>query len=87
MKQGIPQRLGHTSVKVQSKGNAALLTCGDGFWQVSCVEDGELPEYTLQRVWITDQNNVSLQGLPVFVTVSDFLLACLLPKEHLRIYD
>lgn len=81
MKQGIPQRLGHTSVKVQSKGNTALLTCGEGFWQVSCVEDGELPEHTLQRVWITDQNNVSFQGLPVFVTMPDFLQPAYYPKS------
>ena len=64
IKQGTPQRLGHTSVKVQSKGNVALLTCGEGFWQLSCVAGGDLHEYILQRLWITDQNNVSIWAIP-----------------------
>ncbi|KAI9931792.1 hypothetical protein MW887_010371 [Aspergillus wentii] len=57
MRQTTPQQLGHTSVRVQGRGNFALLTCGEGFWQVSCIQDGELPDYALERIWITDQNN------------------------------
>ncbi|GAQ33396.1 hypothetical protein AtubIFM55763_005322 [Aspergillus tubingensis] len=50
-----PQQLGHTSVKVQGKGEFALLTCGQGFWQASC--NGGQADYSLQRIWVTDQNN------------------------------
>ncbi|RAL09844.1 protein thtA [Aspergillus homomorphus CBS 101889] len=56
-KQLDPQRLGHTSVKVQSRGNLALLTCGHGFWQMTCRQDPVTANYMLQRVWVTDQNN------------------------------
>ncbi|PYH41402.1 protein thtA [Aspergillus saccharolyticus JOP 1030-1] len=56
-KQLEPQRLGHTSVKVQSRGDIALLTCGHGFWQVSCSRESVTASYLTQRVWITDQNN------------------------------
>ncbi|KAE8396567.1 mono-functional DNA-alkylating methyl methanesulfonate N-term-domain-containing protein [Aspergillus alliaceus] len=57
MKQAIPQRLGQTSLKVQSQGNLTLLTCGQGFWQLLCAYGGVMPDCTLQRIWITDQNN------------------------------
>ncbi|PWY82939.1 hypothetical protein BO70DRAFT_361857 [Aspergillus heteromorphus CBS 117.55] len=50
-----PRRLGHTSVRVQGKGEHALLTCGHGFWQISCAPD-QGPS-SIQRVWVTDQNN------------------------------
>ncbi|RAK81092.1 protein thtA [Aspergillus fijiensis CBS 313.89] len=56
-KQLEPQRLGHTSVKVQSRGDIALLTCGHGFWQMSCSQDSVTTHYMTQRVWVTDQNN------------------------------
>ncbi|RMZ40289.1 hypothetical protein AFCA_003897 [Aspergillus flavus] len=57
MTQATPQRLGHTSLNVQSRGDLALLTCGQGFWQISCAHDSMMPDCTLQRIWITDQNN------------------------------
>lgn len=57
MSQASPHRLGETSVKVQGHGRFAFSTCGEGFWQVSRSHHG--PEYSLQRIWITDQNNVS----------------------------
>ncbi|PWY95522.1 thermotolerance protein [Aspergillus sclerotioniger CBS 115572] len=55
LKQTTPEQLGHTSVKVQGKGEIALLTCGQGFWRASCA--GGLADHTVQRIWITDQNN------------------------------
>ncbi|KAE8353134.1 mono-functional DNA-alkylating methyl methanesulfonate N-term-domain-containing protein [Aspergillus coremiiformis] len=57
LRQACPQRLGHTSLSVQSRGDLALLTCGQGFWQISCTYDGLVPDCSLQRIWITDQNN------------------------------
>lgn len=61
MKQASPRRLGQTSVKVQSRGRFALSTCAESFWQVSSLHDD--PECTLERIWITDQNNVSARPL------------------------
>ncbi|PYI04960.1 thermotolerance protein [Aspergillus sclerotiicarbonarius CBS 121057] len=55
LEQTTPQQLGHTSVKVQGKGENALLTCGQGFWQASCT--GGLADHAVQRIWVTDQNN------------------------------
>ncbi|PYI00154.1 hypothetical protein BO71DRAFT_436950 [Aspergillus ellipticus CBS 707.79] len=52
-----PRRLGHTSVKVQGKGELALLTCGHGFWQISCAPDQGPSGSFIQRIWVTDQNN------------------------------
>lgn len=57
MKQASPQQLGQTPVKLQGRGGFALSTCGESFWQVSCAHEDD-PEYTLERIWITDQNNV-----------------------------
>ncbi|RAK99108.1 protein thtA [Aspergillus ibericus CBS 121593] len=59
LEQTTPQQLGHTSVKVQGKGEIALLTCGQGFWQASCT--GEFADHTVQRIWVTDQNNPAYQ--------------------------
>ncbi|KAL4891626.1 mono-functional DNA-alkylating methyl methanesulfonate N-term-domain-containing protein [Aspergillus ambiguus] len=70
-KQATPQRLGHTSIKLQGRGNLALLTCGQGFWQVSCL-DGRATDYTLQRIWVTDQNNPAYhpKGISSFAMTS-----------------
>ncbi|PTU20593.1 hypothetical protein P175DRAFT_0501214 [Aspergillus ochraceoroseus IBT 24754] len=57
MRQAAPQHLGHTSVKVQGRGTNALLTCSNGFWQVVCPREDETSDCTVQRIWITDQNN------------------------------
>jgi hypothetical protein len=54
-----PKRVGTTSVWVQSKDALALLTCGDELWRVSYPLDGLPWGCILQRIWITDQNNVS----------------------------
>lgn len=66
---------------MQSKGSTALLTCGNGFWQALCVTDGELPEYTLQRIWITDQNNVSIWSLCNNAASDLFLQPAFYPKS------
>jgi hypothetical protein len=62
IQQASPRRIGDTSVKIQSRGQFALLTCGRGFWQASCPrKDGVVdPNLHMQRIWVTDQNNVSL---------------------------
>lgn len=59
VKPASPRRIGNTSVKIQSRGQFALLTCGHGFWQASCPrKDGVIdPNLHLQRIWVTDQNN------------------------------
>lgn len=76
MKQAPLQRLGQTSVKVQRQGKCALATCGEAFWQVSCMQHGALPEYTLQRVLIADQNDVSLSPfLRAYLTSAACLLS------------
>jgi hypothetical protein len=64
VKQTSSRRIGNTSVKMQSRGHFALLTCGRGFWQASCSrKDGVLdPNLHLQRIWVTDQNNVRLHS-------------------------
>ncbi|KAI9375703.1 mono-functional DNA-alkylating methyl methanesulfonate N-term-domain-containing protein [Aspergillus egyptiacus] len=56
MRQAALRHLGFTSVKVQSRGNIGLLTCGNGFWRI---ENSQWDAYgcALQRIWITDQNN------------------------------
>ncbi|KAE8147869.1 mono-functional DNA-alkylating methyl methanesulfonate N-term-domain-containing protein [Aspergillus avenaceus] len=66
MTQANPQRLGNTSIRLQSRGDIALMTCGQDFWQISCTYDGELPDCTLQRVWITDQNNPAYHPKNIF---------------------
>ncbi|THC99390.1 hypothetical protein EYZ11_001114 [Aspergillus tanneri] len=58
--------IGHTSVKIQGRGNLALLTCGQGFWQISCVQSGGRPEYTLNKIWVTDQNNPAYQPRNIY---------------------
>ncbi|KAL5339318.1 mono-functional DNA-alkylating methyl methanesulfonate N-term-domain-containing protein [Aspergillus crustosus] len=57
MQQATRRHLGFTSVKVQSGRNIGLLTCGNGFWQVTCSQGDMANDCTIQRVWITDQNN------------------------------
>ncbi|KAF9885804.1 hypothetical protein FE257_012386 [Aspergillus nanangensis] len=57
LKQASSHLLGRTSVKVQGRGDLAHLTCGQGFWQASCLQNGGQVHCTLQRIWITDQNN------------------------------
>ena len=51
--------IGNTSVRLQSKTTFAFLTCGTEMWRVSYRSDLPSPAYTLCRIWITDQNNVS----------------------------
>ncbi|PLB55192.1 hypothetical protein P170DRAFT_346566 [Aspergillus steynii IBT 23096] len=60
------QRLGHTPVRVQSRAKLTLLTCGQGFWQASCIQNGGKPDCTLQKIWITDQNNPAYHPKNVF---------------------
>lgn len=88
LKQTTPQRLGHTSVKVQSHDGRALLTCGLGFWQASsCVVDGESLTCALERIWITDQNDVSSPShifcAILFWFLTAFFTAGLPPEQYL----
>ncbi|KAL2848084.1 mono-functional DNA-alkylating methyl methanesulfonate N-term-domain-containing protein [Aspergillus pseudoustus] len=57
IRQAAVRHLGFTSVKVQGQGNIVLLTCGNGFWQVTRSPGDEVSDCTVQRIWITDQNN------------------------------
>ncbi|KAL3478770.1 mono-functional DNA-alkylating methyl methanesulfonate N-term-domain-containing protein [Aspergillus californicus] len=57
MRQTALRHLGYTSVKVQGKGKVGLLTCSNGFWQVTCSQEDKACECTIQRICITDQNN------------------------------
>jgi len=66
LKQGRPYKLGQTSVRLsgnRTREGFALVTCGNGFWHLSHVKDHSSPDYTLQKIWITDQNNVSSPNL------------------------
>ncbi|KAL4871608.1 hypothetical protein BDV12DRAFT_164059 [Aspergillus spectabilis] len=65
MQQAALRHLGYTSVKVQGGGNIALLTCGNGFWQVTCSQGDEESDCTLQRIWITDQNNPAYHPIAI----------------------
>ncbi|EAU35614.1 hypothetical protein ATEG_03812 [Aspergillus terreus NIH2624] len=95
LRQATSQRLGHTSIKLQGRGNFALLTCGQGFWQASCLNGGT-PSYALQRIWVTDQNNPAyhpkgvysfamtrIDGLndTLFCTADGQLLICTLDQD------
>ncbi|KAL2848682.1 mono-functional DNA-alkylating methyl methanesulfonate N-term-domain-containing protein [Aspergillus pseudodeflectus] len=51
------RHLGFTSVNVQGTGGIVLLTCGNGFWQAACSPGDDASDCTVQRIWITDQNN------------------------------
>ncbi|KAL3461485.1 mono-functional DNA-alkylating methyl methanesulfonate N-term-domain-containing protein [Aspergillus heterothallicus] len=57
LRQAALRHLGFTSVKIQGQGNIALLTCGNGFWQATRNPRDEASDCTIQRIWITDQNN------------------------------
>lgn len=52
-------RFGQTVVKLLRKENTVLVTCGMGFWRISDVSMGNASDFDLQRIWITDQNDVS----------------------------
>jgi hypothetical protein len=84
VKQGSPRRIGNTSVKIQSRGHFALLTCGRGFWQASCPrKDGVFdPNLHLQRIWVTDQNNVRLHFHLQISASPDFLVACISSRQR-----
>ncbi|KAL2871075.1 protein thtA [Aspergillus lucknowensis] len=57
IRQAAVRHLGFTSVKVHGRGDIGLLTCGNGFWQVTCSAGHGPSDCVVQRVWITDQNN------------------------------
>ena len=55
-------KLGDTPVRLQagSQEHFALVACGDGFWRLTLAKDGDSIRHVLEKVWITDQNNVSV---------------------------
>ncbi|KAL4810760.1 mono-functional DNA-alkylating methyl methanesulfonate N-term-domain-containing protein [Aspergillus unguis] len=57
MRQNAIRHLGYTSVKVQGGGDIGLLSCGNGFWQAKYSQENEIQDCSIQRIWITDQNN------------------------------
>jgi hypothetical protein len=63
IKQRPEKRFGQTVVKLLKKDNMILATCGIGFWCISDVNisNANASDFDLQRIWITDQNNVSVQ--------------------------
>ncbi|KAL2826812.1 mono-functional DNA-alkylating methyl methanesulfonate N-term-domain-containing protein [Aspergillus cavernicola] len=72
MQQAALRHLGHTSVRVQGRRNAALLTCGSGFWQATCSQGDEASECAIQRIWITDQHKPAYfpQNIHCFAMIS-----------------
>ncbi|KAJ5803392.1 uncharacterized protein N7503_005842 [Penicillium pulvis] len=61
------KRIGTTSIRLKEKSTFVLLTCGDELWHVSYRSDCIPSEYSIRRVWITDQSNpayfpVSIHG-------------------------
>ncbi|GAD92744.1 conserved hypothetical protein [Paecilomyces variotii No. 5] len=66
------QKLGQTTVRLSSnptQENFALVVCGDKFWRLTHANDGD---YTLQKIWVTDQSNPSyLQGSIDVTTLID----------------
>lgn len=54
------KRVGTTSIRLKEKSTFVLLTCGDELWHVSYRSDCIPSEYSIRRVWITDQSNVSI---------------------------
>ncbi|KAJ9404513.1 hypothetical protein DTO045G8_7735 [Paecilomyces variotii] len=66
------QRLGQTTVRLSSnptQEDFALVLCGDKFWHLKHANDGD---YTLQKIWVTDQSNPSyLQGSIDVATLID----------------
>ncbi|KAL2822566.1 mono-functional DNA-alkylating methyl methanesulfonate N-term-domain-containing protein [Aspergillus granulosus] len=76
IRQAALRHLGFTSVKVQGQGNIVLLTCGNGFWQVTRSPGDEASDCTVQRIWVTDQNNPAyhpkiIQSFAMMSTVAD----------------
>ncbi|KAL1970685.1 hypothetical protein VTN77DRAFT_4329 [Rasamsonia byssochlamydoides] len=60
--QGTPRRLGQTVVRLSTNATSqdfALVTCGNGFWHLSHINNSDPLDYVLQQIWITDQNNPS----------------------------
>ncbi|KAJ5084680.1 hypothetical protein NUU61_009259 [Penicillium alfredii] len=57
LKQKKPRRFGRTALRLQSKDNYALFTCGTEFWRVAYGPGDSPPDFFFWRVWITDQNN------------------------------
>ncbi|KAJ5893777.1 hypothetical protein N7495_005468 [Penicillium taxi] len=50
-------RIGTTSIQLQGQTSFALFTCNDELWHVSYNYDCIPSNYSIRRVWITDQNN------------------------------
>lgn len=53
-------RIGTTSVRLRSMGSFAMLVCGGDLWHAGYNPDLVPAECFVQRVWITDEKNVSL---------------------------
>ncbi|OJJ47720.1 hypothetical protein ASPZODRAFT_1759696 [Penicilliopsis zonata CBS 506.65] len=72
LRQFSPRQLGRTSVRLLGRGSFALLTCAEGFWRVSHVRDSESGGYSLERIWITDQNNPAYnqRSIDVFTVIN-----------------
>ncbi|KAJ5678810.1 hypothetical protein N7462_007054 [Penicillium macrosclerotiorum] len=57
LNQLLPNRIGTTSVRLQSQGTFAIVICDSELWRVSTNPDGVPNDCFLSRIWITDQSN------------------------------
>ncbi|KAJ5347495.1 uncharacterized protein N7506_000748 [Penicillium brevicompactum] len=69
------KRLGQTAIRLQAQEDIALFTCGTDLWRVAFSPDLASLDYTLSRVFITDQNQPAYAPTNVssfsFVNISD----------------